>query len=263
MRTQAIALFDSGIGGLSVYKHIRELMPYENMMYFADSAHAPYGNKPPAEILARCDAITDFLVQQNAKCIVVACNTATAAAVAHLRAKYSLPIIAIEPAIKPGVAMTSSGVIGVLATAYTLTSEKYLRLVKQYEQQATILAQACHGWVELVEQGETDSKKSHDLVAAYVEPLLASNADTLLLGCTHYPFLRHLIEEASENKVHIIDPSLAVAKQVQRRLQQANLETMSKMPGENILWSNGDIRFLADIAAKLMGHAFTVESTRI
>jgi len=213
-----IGIFDSGVGGLSVMKAIRAALPHEQLLYVADSANAPYGERSADFITARALAMAQFLVGHGAKAIVVACNTATVVAVDTLRARFSLPVVALEPAIKPAVALTRSGVVGVLATRRTLESPAVARLRAQHAGQARILLQACPGLVEQVERGDTDSAATRALLESYLTPLLEAGADTLVLGCTHYPFLAAPIHAIAGPGVTLVESSAAVARQLVRRL---------------------------------------------
>lgn len=188
LHAPVVGVFDSGVGGISVLRHIRDSLPSEDLVYCADSLHTPYGGKSPEQIRQRSLALTAFLLEQGAKAIVLACNTATAAAVAALRERYALPIIGMEPAVKPAVAATRSGVVGVLATVGTLKSAQFAALLENYGKGVQVVTQACHGLVECVERGDLDAPATRALVRRYVEPLLAQGADTIVLGCTHYPF---------------------------------------------------------------------------
>ncbi|MDE2429103.1 MAG: glutamate racemase, partial [Burkholderiales bacterium] len=202
-RYAPVGVFDSGIGGLSVLQHIRRCLPNESLLYFADSGFAPYGDKPESAIIARCLAVADFLVTQNIKALVVACNTATAAAIHVLRQRYpTLIIIGIEPGLKPATQQTKSKIVGVLATQATLQSEKFRMLSAQLTQETGVsfISSACIGLANQIEKGELRSAKTVALVRQYVLPLLEQGADTLVLGCTHYPFATALIQKiAAEN----------------------------------------------------------------
>jgi len=178
--SRTIGVFDSGVGGLSVLQHIRETLPDARLIYVADSAHVPYGDKTPAYIAARSLALTQFLLEQGAEAIVIACNTATAAAAQILREKYSLPIIAMEPAVKPAVAATHSGVVGVLATIGTLESSRFAALLEKYAGDVEIITQGCPGLVERVEAGDLQSTSTRELIVQFTAPLLARGADTLI-----------------------------------------------------------------------------------
>lgn len=224
-----IGIFDSGVGGLSVLRHVHASLPHEALIYFADSGFAPYGEKPEAVIVKRALAIADFLLQQNCKALVVACNTATAAAIAALRAQYpALIVVGVEPGLKPAAALTKSHIVGVLATERTLSSDKFQALHEQHAASGNVrfLQQACVGLADQIEKGELASIQTVNLVRLYVEPLITQGADTLVLGCTHYPFVRNLIETTAKNlhkEVHIIDTGDAVARHLQRLLAQSHL----------------------------------------
>lgn len=240
MSAQPVGVFDSGVGGLSVLRHIREELPHERLLYAADSAFAPYGSKSPEQIQARTLALGRFLVERGAKSLVIACNTATAAAAGLLRATLHVPIIGMEPAIKPAVAATHSGVVGVLATSGTLNSARFAALLESYGQGVRVETQVCHGLVECVERGELTDAATRELLWRYIKPLLAAGADTLVLGCTHYPFLRPLIEELCEGRVTIIDTGGAVARQLRRRLDAHGLAASSGEGGTVAFWTSGD-----------------------
>jgi len=248
-----IGVFDSGVGGISVLKHIHTLLPNEDLMYVADSKFAPYGNKTPEFIQERAVWIADFLIAKGAKALVVACNTATAAAVDLLRQKYHLPIIGMEPAVKPAAAASKTGVIGVLATSGTLKSAQFAALLEHYGQQVEVVTQACHGLVECVERGELDSTATQDLLASYVQPLIAAGADTIVLGCTHYPFVRPLIENLVGDDVVLIDTGAAVAKELKRRLEDTRLFNGETQIGQVGFWSNSTHADAEDIVTRLWG----------
>jgi glutamate racemase len=223
-----IGVFDSGVGGLSVLHHIRQLLPHERLIYVADSGHVPYGDKSPAYIEARSLAITRFLIDQGADAIVIACNTATAAAAHTLRVKFNkVPIVGMEPAVKPAVAATKSGVVGVLATVGTLESARFAALLEKYAGHVKIITQGCHGLVEAVERGDLQSVAVRQLIERYTAPLLAQGADTLILGCTHYPFLTPLIRDVVGENITLVDTGEAVARQLQRRIQTELLSCRS------------------------------------
>lgn len=258
MSRAPIGIFDSGVGGLSVLRHIRAELPHEDLLYVADSAHAPYGGKTPEAIQARSLALSEFLISQGAKALVVACNTATAAAIGVLREHFALPVIGMEPAVKPAVAATRSGVVGVLATTGTLQSAQFAALLENYGKQVRIVTQGCPGLVECVERGELDSPAVHELLRGYVAPLLAQGADTLVLGCTHYPFLRPLIESMVGESVALIDTGAAVARQVTRRLREAGISNAGTETGALRFWTSGDPVQGQNVVGMLWGAA-TVE----
>lgn len=231
-----IGIFDSGLGGLSVVRAITQLMPDETLLYVADTAHCPYGLRSADYLRERAMHITAWLQEQGAKAIVVACNTATVATIATLRANFSLPIIGIEPAIRPAAANTRSGVIGVLATATTLGSAHLAALIARHTDYHEVVTSACPGWVEAVEACALDTPATAALVRNSVQPLLDAGADTLVLGCTHYPFLRAQIEAVAGPGVHILETGLPVARQLQRQLQTHHLlATANPEPGHRFL----------------------------
>lgn len=222
-----VGIFDSGLGGLSVLKHVRQQLPHEPVIYIADSAHAPYGGKSEAEVLARTLAIGDFLVAQGVKAIVVACNTATAAAIAALRKRYpELPVVGVEPGLKPAARESQSRIVGVLATERTLASERFRALESSIAANTGVrfLAQPCPGLADQVEKCELRSATTVALVRRYVAPLIAAGADVLVLGCTHYPFLSETIRNAARaagaSELAIVDTGDAVARQLCRRLEE-------------------------------------------
>jgi glutamate racemase len=234
-----IGVFDSGVGGLSVLREIRRELPTEHLLYVADSGHAPYGDKPRDIITERSLVVAQWLVDQGAKAIVVACNTATGAAAATLRTRFELPIIAMEPALKPAVSLTRSGVVGVLATSQTLASDKFEALRGRFDKQARVLVQPCPGLVERIEAGDLHSESTSALIADYVLPLLAQGADTLVLGCTHYPLVRPLIQQIAGDQVIIADAGVAVARQLRHRLTRQRLLSTRNASGHDRFWSSG------------------------
>lgn len=245
-----IGVFDSGVGGLSVLHHIRRIMPDERLIYVADSAHVPYGDKTAHYIEQRAIALTRFLIGHGAKAIVVACNTATAAAAATLRREFNLPVIGMEPAVKPAALATRSGVVGVLATAGTLKSARFAALLERHAQDIEIITQGCLGLVEQVESGDLEGQKTRELVERYTEPLLLRGADTLILGCTHYPFLAPLIREVAGNNIVLIDTGEAVARQLQRRLL-AELPDAQPGDGTAHFFTSADTKTASLIMSKL------------
>lgn len=255
----AIGVFDSGVGGLSVLHHIRQTLPHESLIYIADSGHVPYGDKSPAYIEQRAHTLTRFLVGQGADAIVIACNTATAAAVASLRSQFSIPIVGMEPAVKPAVAATRSGVVGVLATVGTLESARFAALLERYGEEVEIVTQGCPGLVEQVELGELDSTKTRQLVERYTAPLLARGADTLILGCTHYPFLAPLIRDVAGTDVTLVDTGAAVARQLQRRMS-LELPARTHSDAAARFFTSGDPALATRIVSALWGNPTTVQA---
>ena len=254
----AIGVFDSGVGGISVLREIRALMPPEDLCYVADSGNCPYGSKPDDYIRARSLEIAGWLVAQGAKCIVVACNTVTAAAAAHLRAALDVPVVAMEPAIKPAVAATRSGVVGVLATVGTTRSERLTALIERFGRGVQILTQPCPGLVEQVEVGDLDGVVTRVLLGAYVEPLLERGADTLVLGCTHYPFLRPVLADIAGADVALIDTGAAVARRTRQVLGERNLLRAASTGGERF-WSSGNVALATRVIGSLWGRPVAVQ----
>jgi len=260
MSDAPIGVFDSGVGGLSVLREIRSLLPSEELLYVADSGAAPYGDRSEAFIRDRVGAIADFLVGMGAKMLVVACNTATAVAVELLRSRLAVPVVAMEPAVKPAVTLSRSGIIGVLATSRTLASERFARLAELFGDGVEIILQPCPGFVEQVERGDTDSAETYSLVKQHVSPLIEKGADTLVLGCTHYPFLLDVIKEVAGPGVTVLDASLPVARQVQRRLQQEGLLSRRQSPGTERFWTSGEPNLVEPVISKLWGKKVRVEA---
>ncbi|WP_304639886.1 glutamate racemase [Pseudomonas sp.] len=218
-----VGVFDSGVGGLSVLAEIRDLLPAESLLYVADSGHVPYGEKSTDYIRQRSRILADFLLGQGAKALVVACNTATAAAVNDLRSLFEVPVIGMEPAVKPAALATRSGVVGVLATTGTLQSAKFAALLDRFAGSVRVVTQPCPGLVECVERGELDGPELEALLRSYTRPLLAEGCDTLILGCTHYPFLRPLLRRLVPENVTLVDTGAAVARQLRQRLREGDL----------------------------------------
>lgn len=217
-----IGLFDSGIGGTSIWKEIHLLLPNENTVYLADSKNAPYGLKSKEEIINLCIKNTEFLLNKNSKIIVVACNTATTNAIKELRAKYEVPIIGIEPAIKPAANLTKTQTIGILATKGTLNSELFHEKLSFYPN-IKVIEQIGHGLVQLIENGDIESAEMMELLENYLKPMVEQNIDYLVLGCSHYPYLIPQIRKIIPKNVMIIDSGEAVAKQTKKILEQFNL----------------------------------------
>lgn len=246
-----VGVFDSGVGGVSVLLEIQRALPAEDLIYVADSAHAPYGDKPVADIQERAFRIVEALLERRVKAIVVACNTATGVAVEALRARWSLPVVAIEPAVKPAAAATRTGIVGVLATRQTIASPRFARLADTWAGGARILAQPCPGLVEQIERGELTTAKTRDLVASCVRPLVEQGADTLVLGCTHYPFVEPVIASIAGPGVAIINPAAAVARELRRRLADETLLAPAARTGTTAFLTSGSPGQLAAMLATL------------
>ncbi len=220
-------------------REIRRELPAEELLYVADSAYAPYGEKPAEAVEARALAVSELLLAAGAKAIVVACNTATAVAVQMLRERFAdIPIIAMEPAIKPAAQLTRSGVVGVLATSGTLASRRFVQLVGRFRAEVEVLVQPCPGLVERIEAGDIEGDGTRALLADYVVPLLQRGADTLVLGCTHYPHLTPMIRELGGMDIIIADSGAAVARQLRRRLTETNLLSLHARRGREGFWTN-------------------------
>jgi glutamate racemase len=246
-----LGVFDSGVGGLSVVREIRARLPAEDLLVIADSAWCPYGALPPERIRERAFQLTEQLLGAGAKAVVVACNTATIAAVEALRATFPVPFVGMEPAVKPAVAASRAGVIGVLATGAALAGEKFLRLVERHAGGVRVITRPCPGWVEQVEAGDLAGPATRALVERDVPPLVAAGADVLVLGCTHYPFLRELVEAVAGPAVPVIDTGAAVARQVERVLQREGLARAGAGRGSIDLRATGSLEALNRALPKL------------
>ena len=234
-----VGIFDSGTGGLSVFREIRKLLPEEKYIYYSDNANCPYGEKSRDYIIDRARAITSFLMDKGAEIIVVACNTATAAAISTLREEFPICFIGMEPAVKPAVQATTTGVVGVLATAGTLKATKYIDTREKWAHDVKIVEHIGQGFVELVENGITTGEEADAVVERSVRPLINAGADTIVLGCTHYPFLADTILKAAGRPVTLIDPAPAVAKHLLEVMQENGL--IRKDGFSMSLHSSGDI----------------------
>ena len=246
-----IGMFDSGAGGLAVLAEVRRLLPGEDVVYYADTAHFPYGPKPSADIRARAEAVTRELLARGAKIIVVACNTATSAAIAHLRAQFDVPFVGMEPALKPAAEGTLSGKIALLVTPGTARGEKLAALIDRYGAEVSVTTIEAPGLAERVEAGETDGAAMRGLLTRYLAPLRDSGADVLALGCTHYAFLRSAIEEVVGEGVSVIEPSAAVARQVRRVVDARRLRNPRAAGGAVLYLCSGDEAAFADIRERL------------
>ncbi|MQA37661.1 glutamate racemase [Rugamonas aquatica] len=259
-----IGVYDSGVGGLSVLRHIRAQLPAEDLIYFADSGHAPYGEKTEQYVVDRALLVAAFLLERGIKALVVACNTATVAAIKAVRARYpDLPVVGVEPGLKPAAAITRSGKVGVLATARTLKGEKFLQLREQISAttRAEFLLQPCIGLVDQIELGDLETPAIAALLEQYVAPLLEQGADTLVLGCTHYPFVQkgieHVLREHGHPDVTLIDTGDAVARQLVRLLDAGGLLHPAPAAGEASAslrgYTTADVSALAPAFANLLG----------
>ena len=221
-----VGIFDSGLGGLSVLRAVRAILPHERLIYVADSLHAPYGERDDDFIVDRTMAIGEWLVGQGAKALVVACNTATAQSIALVRERLPIPLVGVEPGVKPAAAVSKSRVVGVLATAVTLRSARFQSLLDRYAGDCRFICQAGHGLVQAVERCDTSSPALMALLERYIAPMLDAGADTLVLGCTHYPFLDRAIRDIAGERLQIVDTSVAIARQLDRLLDAHALKNL-------------------------------------
>jgi len=249
-----IGIFDSGVGGISVLKEIRRLLPAEELLYFADSAHCPYGVKPQEEIRRRIIKIADFLIARKAKMLVSACNTASIAGLDFLRQFFQVPIVGMEPAVKPAASMTRNGKVGVLATGVTVTGERFNSLLERFANGIEVYKVTCPGLVEQVEMGLLDDPATEKMLHRYLEPLIANSVDTVVLGCTHYPFLRPLVEKIMGPSVKVIDTGCAVAKRVKQVLQEAELQGEAHENGTETFFTSADPVQVGRVINYLWGH---------
>jgi glutamate racemase len=236
-----IGVFDSGLGGLSVWREIVRQLPHEQTLYLADQAHVPYGSRQLAEVQELSEGSMRFLLDHGAKIVVVACNTASAAALHYLRQTFpQVSFVGMEPAVKPAVERTRTGVVGVLATQVTFQGQLFASLVERYADNVRVLTQACPGLVEAVETGALDTPETEALLHRYLSPLLEAGADQLALGCTHYPFLRPVIERLVGEGITVIDPAPAVARQAGRVLSRQGLKADPGQTSRHVLYTSGD-----------------------
>lgn len=249
MNDRPIGLFDSGIGGTSIWREINQLLPFESTIYLADSKNAPYGEKSPEEIVDFSLKNTKLLLDYNCKLIVVACNTATTNAITLLREKYPVKFIGIEPAIKPAALNTKAKKVGILATKGTLTSELFQNTSKLHASGIEIFEQEGNGLVELIEAGKAKSEETLELLEKYVRPMLKSGIDSLVLGCTHYPYLIPVLRKILPPNIEIIDSGFAVAKQTKSVLARENLLNPSKSVSNYRFFTNTDVKLLKDFIA--------------
>lgn len=251
--TQPIGIFDSGIGGLSVANAIYQRLPKESTCYFGDTAHVPYGPRPAEQIRELSRQITAYLLEKGCKIIVIACNTATTAALHYLRELWpDVPIIGTEPAVKPAAQATQSGKIGVLATQGTFKSPRYSSLTERFASDITVFENPCIGLVPLIEAGKIDAPETQALLQSILYPMLDEGIDTLVLGCTHYPFIRHNIERIAGATLTIIDPAPAIAKRVEQVLQEKQLLNTSTAQAIHLYEVSGDGGHFLALAQRLL-----------
>lgn len=247
-----IGIFDSGVGGLSVLRAMWAELPRHDMLYVADSANCPYGPRPEADIRRFSLAISRFLIDEGCPVITVACNTASAAALHSLRIAFpTVSFVGMVPAVKPAALHTRSGVVGVLATPATSHGALYQEVVTRFGRGVKVLAQICPGLVGQIESGAQDSDETRDMIARCIAPLIDAGADTIVLGCTHYPFVQHLVAELVPAETEIIEPSAAVARQCHRIVTQMSIEPASR-PGNTRFLTTGDVNQTGRVASQLL-----------
>ena len=255
-----IGVFDSGVGGLSVLREIRAQMPEEPVVYFGDQGHIPYGPRPMEQIRNFSEAITKFLLEKNARIIVVACNTASAASLKYLREKFAgVPFVGMEPAVKPAAEYTQTGKVGVLATPATFQGALYASVVERFANGAELFQNTCTGLVQQIEQGNLDGPETRRILSDALLPMLEKNIDTVVLGCTHYPFVIPLIQEIVGEKIRVIDPAPAVAKQVQRLLEAGGTKSPESTRADVRFYTSGDPDELKSLLPKLLGESGDVK----
>lgn len=251
---QPIGVFDSGVGGLSVLRAMRRELPHEEIIYLGDQAHIPYGPREKAQIRDFSRTVTHFLLAQGAKLVVVACNTASAAALHDLRREFSdVAFVGMEPAVKPAAETTHTGKVGVLATPTTFAGELYASVVERFASGVTLFQDACPGLVEEIEKGNLDGQETRQILEKALAPMLAGGIDTVVMGCTHYPFVIPLIEDITGPDVRTIDPAPAIARQVRRLLEQRELLNPSGGQGAMQFYTSGDPITLAGLLPQLLG----------
>jgi len=255
-----IGIFDSGVGGLSVLRAIRAQMPEESVLYLGDQGHIPYGPRPMDQIRAFSEAITYFLLERDAKIIVVACNTASAAALKYLRERFpSVQFVGMEPAVKPAAETTKTGKVGVLATPATFQGALYASVVERFANGVELFQNTCNGLVQQIEQGNLNGDETHKILEGALRPMLEKNIDTVVLGCTHYPFVIPIIQKIVGEKVRVIDPAPAVARRVERLLEAAGMKNDSSEMGDVKFYTSGNPDELKFLLPVLLGEVGEVE----
>jgi glutamate racemase len=248
-----LGVFDSGLGGLSVLLELQEMLPAEDVLYYADSAHCPYGGRPPEYILRRSSSITQELIRRGSKLIVVACNTASTVVLRDLRSRFDLPIVGMVPAVKPAAAATRSGKVGVLATPRTVTGEALAAVIREHSRGAEVYPLPAPGLVELVERGKLNGPDVERALRPLLCPLLERGVDTIVLGCTHYPFLRGAIERMGGPELAVIDSGEAVARRTRDVLRSHDLRTDGDTPGRLELFTSAEPAHTDAVASRLLG----------
>ena len=255
-----IGLFDSGVGGLSVWREITRRLPHEDTLYFADQSHIPYGPRSLDQIRSFSEAITRYLIDRGCKLIVVACNTASAAALKHLRATFpDMPFVGMEPAVKPAAEHTRTGVVGVLATPATFQGELFASVVERFANGVQLINQVCPGLVEQVEAGQLDTPDTAAMLDRFLAPIRSGGADTIVLACTHYPFVIDAIRSLAPG-IDVIDPAPAIARQVDRVLSERGLSTASEQLGRHRFITSGDRAAFQTVLRRLVRSEAAVET---
>jgi len=258
--TSPIGIFDSGVGGISVLRAIRNQMPEESVIYFGDQGHVPYGSRSLEQIQDFSEAITRFLLEQGAKIIVVACNTASAAALKYLRQKFpDVQFVGMEPAVKPAAEHTHTGKVGVLATPATFQGALYASVVERFANGVELFQDTCPGLVQQIEQGKLNGVEARRILEGALLPMIEKNIDTVVLGCTHYPFVIPLIQQIVGDNVRVIDPAPAVAKQTGRLLEARGMRNKSGSKGDVKFYTSGDSDALKSLLPMLLGESGEVE----
>jgi glutamate racemase len=259
MSVLPVGIFDSGVGGLSVLRDIRAELPAESIHYVADSVHAPWGDKPVEYVRRRGLEIADFLVEQGAKAIVIGSNTGTAASAEALRARFKVPVVAMEPGIKPAAAATRSGVVGVIVTAAMSASDRMASLLDRFGRNIRVISVPAPGLVEHVEAADLEGPELRSLVESYIRPLLDEGADTIVLGSTHYVFLRAVIAELAGAGVTLVDTGVAVARQLERVLDERKIAAPEGVQGSERFWTSGDPAASERVMSVLLGRRVKVD----
>jgi glutamate racemase len=258
-----MGVFDSGVGGISVLRAIRGQMPEESVIYFADQGHVPYGSRSMQQIQTFSEGITRFLLEQGSKIIVVACNTASAAALKYLREKFpEVQFVGMEPAVKPAAEHTQTGKVGVLATPATFQGALYASVVERFANGVELFQNTCPGLVHQIEQGNLKGRETRRILENALFPMLEKDIDTVVLGCTHYPFVIPLIQQIVGANVRVIDPAPAVAKQAGRLLEAKRLRNNSDSKGEIKFYTSGDPDLLKSLLPELLGNSGTVQKVK-
>ncbi|WP_035292794.1 glutamate racemase [Clostridium sp. KNHs214] len=251
-KNKPIGIFDSGLGGISVLKEAIKLLPYEDFIYYGDTKNAPYGTRSVKEIRKLTSNVVKFLLAKEVKAIVIACNTATSASVDELRKRYSMPIIGIEPALKPAVELNRKGRIIIMATTVTLSEKKFKSLMAKYKKDRSIVPLPCPGLMEFIENGDIDSLELEEYLREKLNKFTDEQISSIVLGCTHYPFIKNKLSQIVGEDVPIIDGSTGTSMQLKRQLEKANLLNNKKVPGNIDIYSSLDREDIINLSYKLM-----------